>query len=204
MIRSHLSLLFLAALAVAGCDDGTAPAGQTRPDTDLNVLRHSAASPPLAATSVSFWAVRGDNREASLYYRPAPGETDSAEFLNFEVPNSALLARPDGQSVAEGDSVLITIRVLDPSRFIVEFEPSGLQFSPRSPARLKVRFAEADDDIDGDGDDDSDDEELKSNLAIWRQEAAGQPWTRLSSELRVDAEEIEARLVGFSNYAIAY
>jgi hypothetical protein len=48
------------------------------------------------------------------------------------------------------------------------------------------------------------DETLELDLAIWRQEADGDPFVRLSSLLSIDFEEIDAELSGFSRYALAY
>lgn len=204
MTRITWTLLVLTALALPACNgDGTGPAGVTRGDGEMNFLRASVVAPDVQG-AVSFYAVRGEGREALVYYRPAAGSGDSTEFLHFTMPARALVQRPDGTPIAMGDSLLITIRVVDPARFITEFEPAGLRFDPAAPARLEMHFAEADRDLDADGDEDALDVELTRSLAIWRQAAAGQPWTRLSSLLVESTKEVQADLYGFSNYAIAY
>ena len=103
------------------------------------------------------------------------------EYLRLRVDDEALLAYPDGTPFAEGDSVLITVRVVDPARLLFEFEPAGLTFSPRRPAELKIRYDKADDDLDEDGDVDLEDDDLELTLAIWRQESDGDPFVRLGS-----------------------
>jgi hypothetical protein len=104
----------------------------------------------------------------------------------------------------DGDSVLITVRVVDPDRLLFEFEPAGLTFSPERPAELKIHYNHADDDLDEDGDVDLEDEDLELTISVWRQENAGDPFERLFSLLLDDLEEIDAELEGFSRYALAY
>ncbi len=195
----------LAAVGVAcGTDAPSAPDPDVRPADQLQFLRPAADAPALASAEVRFYAKRGTDREVALWYRPRPGQSDSSEFVRFKVPGAALEARPDGSRFATGDSVLISVRVADPSRLILEFQPSGLRFAATAPARLKIRFAEASKDLDGDGREDEKDREAEQRLAIWRQEAAGLPWVRLTSKLEVETEQIEADLLGFSGYAIAF
>lgn len=197
--------LCAASLAAAcGSDGPTEAAPDVRPAEQLHFLRPAADAPPLASTEVRFYAKRGTDREVAIWYRPRPGQQDSSEFVRFKVPGAALDARPDGTRFVQGDSVLITLRVSDPSRLILEFQPSGLRFSAATPARLKIRFADASKDLDGDGDEDASDHAAEQQLAIWRQEAAGLPWVRLTSKLEVETEQIEADLLGFSGYAIAF
>jgi hypothetical protein len=116
----------------------------------------------------------------------------------------SLLSYPDGTPFAVDDSVLITVRVVDPAQLLFELEPTGLRFNPQEPAELKIHYDHADDDLDDDGDVDSEDDEIERTLAIWRQESPGDPFVRLGSLLIEDLEEIEAELEGFSRYALAY
>lgn len=195
------------ALALA-CSDSGGPDDDengTRPPADLTILRLRGDSPPLFNPETSFWAVRGEGREGRIFFEDdesvgQPGE----EYLELEVDAEALLAYPDGTPFAEADSVLITVRVVDPARLLFEFEPAGLTFSPERPAELKIHYSHADDDLDEDGDVDLDDEALELTIAIWRQEEPGDPFVRLGSLLFEDLEEIDAELEGFSRYALAY
>lgn len=211
MSRTRNVALGVLALILAGCGGGDgAPVDPSanapvRPESQLTFLRLQRGV-ALSSESVSFWAVRGKDREASLYFRPDPGKTDSVRFLRFKVADGSLLRRPDGRAFAFGDSILITIRVRDLSRVLAEFSPSGLVFNPLEPAELRMDFEKADDDYDGDGDTDAADELRVSNFAIWKQEFAGQPWVRLSSraEISADLREIEAQILSFTNHAVAY
>lgn len=191
-------------LAAAGCGESTSPEDESRPTEALNFLRPAPDAPPIANPVVSFYAKRGENREATIWYRPRPGEADSSEFVSFEVPGGALDRLPNGAAIAPGDSVLITIRVIDPARLIVDLQPTGLRFSQSTPAQLEISFAEAHDDLDGDGDLDGDDARARQSFYIWRQERAGDPWVRIGSITDFDFEEVEADLFGFSGYAIAF
>ncbi|HET9010438.1 MAG TPA: hypothetical protein VFN38_01425 [Gemmatimonadaceae bacterium] len=192
--------------ALSGCDSGgpTAADGDIRPADAMHFLRPAVTAPPLANPSVAFYAVRGEDREAFIYYRPAAGSADSSYFVRFKVPGASLERRPDGSLIPPGDSVLITINVSDPSRLIVDFQPSGLRFSASTPAELKLDFGEASHDIDGDGDEDAEDVARETQLSIWKQEAPGLPWVRLTSVVDFSAEEVEAKVIGFTGYAIAY
>jgi hypothetical protein len=193
------------ALMLACSDAGGPDDDGTKPPSDLTILRLRGDSPPLFNPEASFYAVRGENRETRIFFEDEgdPGEAGK-EYLRLRVDAEALLAYPDGTPFAGDDSVLITVRVVDPARLLFEFEPAGLTFSPSRPAELKIHYDEADDDLDEDGDIDLEDDALELTLAIWRQENDGDPFVRLGSLLLDDVEEIDAELEGFSRYALAY
>lgn len=203
-----LAVLLLTASA-ACADNATAPVtdpppGTSLPASQLTFVPVGRNTPTLVATTTSFWAKVGDNREVRLYYRPRAGRTDSTEYLRFRVKNRSLLRRPDGSSFGPNDSLLITLRVTDPVALVVEFSPAGLQFDPNEPAELKLSFKERGGDLNDDGRSDSSDDSVRTRLAIWKQESLGLPWVKLSTTLVVGNDEVEARLTGFTSYAIAY
>ena len=193
------------ALTLACSDSGGPGDDDVRPPSELTILRLSGESPPLFNPVASFWAVRGETRQVEISFEDdeRPGEPGE-EYLELEVDAEALLAYPDGTPFLEDDSVLITVRVVDPARLLFEFGPAGLTFSPSRPAELKIHYNHADDDLDEDGDVDLDDAELELTIAVWRQENDGDPFERLGSLLIDDLEEIDAELEGFSRYALAY
>lgn len=193
--------LTLACSESGGPDDDD----NVRPPADLTILRLSQDSPPLFNPVASFYAVRGEDRELEISFvdDENPGQPGE-EYLELKVDAEALLAYPDGTFFVDQDSVLITVRVVDPDRLLFEFEPAGLTFSPERPAELKIHYNHADDDLDEDGDVDLEDEDLELTISVWRQENAGDPFERLFSLLLDDLEEIDAELEGFSRYALAY
>jgi hypothetical protein len=188
--------LLLATLAY-GCD--RAPTGV--PGDRLAFIRVADGAPALEAQEVSFWAVKGENREVEIRYQPLPGETEGERCLRFRVRDDALLRDADGRRFLEGDSVLITIRVVDYRHFHFEFQPAGLRFDPEEPAELRVAYQFADPDFNGDGVVDGRDEDF--DFGFWRQERTGLPWRRIGSVRVHDLEEVRADLDGFTRYALA-
>jgi hypothetical protein len=205
-MRSRLSPSIIGALLAGGfalaCSDSSGPDG-TKPPSELTVLRLAPTSPPLFNPEVSFWAVRGQDRETRIFFQNAEGGAGE-EYLRLRVDAPTLLSYPDGTPFALDDSVQITVRVVDPTQLLFELEPSGLRFNPADPAELKIHYDQADDDLDEDGDVDVEDENLERTLSIWRQESPGDPFVRLGSLVVEDLEEVEAELEGFSRYALAY
>lgn len=171
-------------------------------DDDPCFLRPADDAPPLADTVVSFYAVRGQQRVGRIVYRARPGASDSTELVRLTVPANARLRRPDGTLVATGDSVLITMTVVDATRGVVYFAPAGLSFGPTQTAALRFSFAETDDDVNDDGAVDATDAALQATFAVWRQADAASPWTALASTR--SGETVTAQIPGFTNYALAY
>jgi hypothetical protein len=202
---SHLSIWFAAALlaGTSACSDSAGPVDTTRPPDQLNFVRLSPTSPPLFQAEDSFYAVQGQDREVRLSFQGLTGG-EGEEFLRLRVRPGSLLARPDGSPILPGDSVLITVRVADPVNLIFEMEPSGLTFSAAEPAELKIHYDQADHDFNEDGTVNAVDVSIKSELAIWRQEASTDPFVRLGSVNVEGTEEINADILGFTRYAIAY
>ena len=194
--------LLTVALAVPACSDGTGP--EIRQTAELTFLRFAADAPELAQTSVGFWAVKGQDRRGRLYFVTPPGSPDTAEFMTFRVRAQSLDRRPDGTRFATGDSLFITITLLDPVTLAVNMQPAGLRFNPDEPAELKFDYDQSDDDYDDDGDVDADDSRAETRIAIWRQELPGQPWRRLSSKVEISLDEVDADITSFTSYALAF
>lgn len=191
---SRLAGLVLLAL-LGACDD---PAGaRVVSGSELTFIRQDPAGPALAATEVSFWAVRGENREVRIAY------VNGYDCLRFKVPGDALLAYPDGRRFRDGDSVRITIRQAVAGTFNFDFQPAGLRFASDDAAELRISYAYRDRDTDGDGDVDDADRLEFEDAAIWKQEVEGAPWTRIGTARLHDAEEMRAEIEGFTKYAMA-
>jgi hypothetical protein len=189
------------ALVAAACSSD--PTG-TKATADLTVLRVAGSAPSLANAADSFWAVKGEDREITIWFHAAPGASDSSALLHLRVSNQSLFRRPDGTLIADGDSVLIHVTVPDPTKLVVAFEPAGLLFSTTDPARLEFEFVEADSDLNDDGSVDGTDDALRSQLHLWRQEQPADPWAQLSTVLDLTEESARAEIFGFTNYALAF
>lgn len=204
MRRTDLPIaLLLALLGLSGCSDSTSPGDNTRNPAELNVVRLSETSPALFNAVDSFYARKGQDREVRIYFQDEVGGSGE-EFLRLVVAAPSLLAGPDGTPFQTGDSVLIHVRVVDPTRILFEMEPAGLTFDPARPAELKIHYAHADDDFNEDGSVDGSDEQIEQQLAIWKQETLADPFVRLGSVNERTFEEIDADILGFTRYAIAY
>ena len=192
-------LLFVTVLvALAACGDS--PNEPRRGTEDLNFLRLAENAPELAVTAVTFTHVQGVDSEERIYF---VGQPSDDEFLRFRIDDDTRVRRPNGSLLLPGESIDITIRIVDMDRLIFEFEPSGLRFEGR-PAELKLDFEAADDDLDDDGDIDDEDLAARRALSWWRQEAPGLPWFRMASFVFDEIDEIEADVFGFTNYVVAY
>lgn len=196
-IRPVVPPLLMAALLLSACRDLTAPLTQdTVDESELTFVRVDPAAPPLIAHEVSFWAVQGEEREVQIAYESS--YYGNGKCLLFRVPADAVML-----GVAPGDSVRITVRILDASEFRFEFEPGGLQFDPAHPAELEIRYRWADADYDADGDVDPRDLLLSETFGLWKKLGSSTAWERVTAERRRDRFEIHAPVVGFTQYALA-
>ncbi len=203
-VNHWIGMALLAALTGCGGSDLTDPVpGEQRPEAALTILRLAANAPPLFNAEISFWAKRGQNARGELYFKKADGSRGD-RYIRLDLSDRTLLAYPDGRLFADGDSVLITIRVTDPQKILVEFQPSGLRFSPEDPAQLQMRYDHGNGDFNGDGHQDGTDQQIEQILSIWRQESPVEPFIRLATIRIRELKELDASLLGFSRLAIAY
>ena len=161
-------------------------------------------APSMANPVITFWAVKGINKEVRMFYHARPGHTDSTTFMWFRIRETSLQSLPDGSSIALGDSVQITVTLVDPVSLKLDFQPSGLRFSPHDSAEIKLSYKETLHDLNGDGVVDHLDADILRRLAVWRQEVATDPWHPLPSILLSGSFEIDAKIGGFTGYAAAY
>ena len=196
-LLTRIAVIAVAALAACG-GDSTGPQPITKQTTDLHFLRLSATAPQLQSTVVSFYAVKGQDREVRVRFK------NGEDFLRFRVFANSLLQRPDSSAIANGDSVLITITITDPTKLQADFQPAGLKFSSSNPARLQFEFGEADKDLNGDGVVNAVDASLIPQISTWRQEVAGGDWLKVGSVVEIEINEVQADILGFSGYALAY
>jgi hypothetical protein len=200
-------LRWLVLAALVGCTDaGTTspPPVTTTPNSQLHIVAQGGTAPALLSDTVSFYAVAGQGRQVKMYYQgAAPGDTGET-LLEFEVPGDGLLKRPDGTAFLPGDSIRITISVATPGRFQFAFSPSGLQFNPASPARLRIRYLDCDQDLNNDGVVDSTDESIRSMLDVWHRETGDTLWSKLGGVNLDQESEIDVNVFSFTEYALAW
>jgi hypothetical protein len=203
-MRLSRSLLpVLASFAWSACGSSGTTEPEPRPPADLNIIQLPANHPPFESRTVSFWARKNQTREGAIYFLNTEGQRGEA-FARLKIDSGSLLARPDGTPFGTSDSVLITMTVVEPSQILVELQPSGLTFVAGKPAELKLDYGATEGDLNEDGKVDGKDNEIQQQMAIWRQEKLGDPFVQIGSVKAEDLREIEAKLVSFSRYAIAY
>ena len=196
------------AVAVASCSDVVAPTvdppGTVKPPAELVILRLPANAPPLFNDSVAFYAKVDRDDEGIIYFK-SPSGARGEKFARLRVRKRSLLARPDGTPFGANDSILIVMKVSDPKQLLVEMRPAGLKFSADDPAELKIEYEATGGDLDHDGDSgDGDDEKIEQKIAVWRQETLADPFVKIGTIKTEGLRELEAKLTGFSRYAIAY
>ena len=128
LVRTSLVLLTL--IPMAGCSELFGPDDRLVEDGELTIIPVASDAPPLNATEVSFWAVKGEHREVQIQYRYPDGSL--GKCLRFVVPSNALLRHPNRQLVAAGDSVEITVKVVDPDGTILA-QTGGRPGEPVAP-----------------------------------------------------------------------
>lgn len=161
----------------------------------LHFLMPASNAPALATDTVRFYAVVGQDRSASIWYHAASGQTDSTQWVNFDVPSGALVSDQNGNPLAAGDSLQITMYLADSANMVVGFQPSGLVFSSSNMPTLVQSYHWANPltlPL------------LQSLLGMYNQETPGGLWFPISSTVQIPAQTVTGKVPGFSVYASAY
>jgi hypothetical protein len=202
---------FLMVMGAWACSDSSNQSPiEVRDPSEVEVIALDASAPPLTTDSVSFYAVQGQDRSVEMYFDSAGVQTD--RLLRFEVDKDALRQLPNGQRIRGGDSVLITIRIKNPGTLQFDFSPSGLVFDDEDPAELTIGYnralvavTAASGLLSGSGSGSGrDGERSESDLSIWLQEDDSSPFFRVPTKVDLQGKELEAKIPGFSKYAVAY
>lgn len=191
-------------LAGAGACSTTSAPTTPPPRAAVNFVFQDTTYKPLLATQASFYAKVGQDRVVRLVYQGTLPTDSGAELLRFEVPSDGLLRKPDGTSFGPNDSILITVTVVDPKRFLFDFQPAGLKFNPYDPAQLKIEYVYADHDYDGNGVIDSTDARIATQLGLWRRDPPDTLWAAQGAVRFDDLEEFDANVLSFCAYAVAW
>jgi hypothetical protein len=219
------SILLALALLAAGCADERHPmALQQPPRPTLQVLRWAGSTAPrftatlpenrnadgglhpsladglsLDHNTVSFWAVRGEQRSVQINYLSSTGDT-SAPFLQLAITDP--VSAPGRGDLAIGDSVLITVSI-DPTAIKISLEPTGLQFG--DPARLQISYGGAAGDMNGDGVVDGADATIETQLlGLWYREDAGSAWTQVPASQSLGDKSFITALRHFCDYEVSF
>jgi hypothetical protein len=207
-VRRALIPLTLALLGA--CTDQVGPSSaapalnaQRVPQSSIPILQQSATAPALATYRVAFWAYVGQSSLVTVRYQPSPGQLVGDPFLRFEIPRNGLVAGASGVPLGRGDSVAM-ILTIDPATFSVDFQPSGVMFSPNAPARLALWYGNANLDLNGNGVLDGNDRTLMGQLAIWYQLSPSASWFKQLSRNDPTQTLVGTELYHFSEYAVSW
>lgn len=180
---------------LASCGDPSGPGRREVPTGELFFIREASNAPALENPDTTFTVTKGEDTEVEMRY--ANGD----DLLEFRIDDDALLTRPDGSAIREGESVQITIRRVHPTRYEFEFLPAGLRFDPDEQPELRIYYRFADPDFNGDGTVDGRDNSVR--FGIWRSEAGTSTWGELTTIRDNDLERLRADVRGFTRFAIA-
>ena len=197
------ALLAASFLSVAACQDAQAPevvsqAPRRSVQSAPTVLTFESGRPPLANGGVtSMWVRSGHPADLRLTF------VNGDEMAHLRLNPHSLLRYPDGRTFSMGDSVLITMQLAGDS-MLVDFQPSGLAFDSRHPAKLTLSYQDVGDDLDQNGEHDNDDDQIENRLGIWHQPTLGAPLNPEPTVHDKGHKALVADITGFSRYAIAY
>jgi len=210
--RRALISIAIALLAV-GCSDERHPTSVS-PSPTPHVLRWAGSAPTrfncglqpslsdglsLDHNTVTFWAVRGEQRSVQINYLSSTGDT-SFPFLQLAINDPIYV--PGRGDLMPGDSVLITVTV-DPTDIKVSLEPTGLQFG--DPAHLQLSYGGADGDMNGDGVVDQTDGQIETHLlGLWYREGADSAWTEVPASQSVGDKSFSSALRHFCDYEVSF
>lgn len=207
MTRRILQRIGLALIAgVAACGDFGVPLPDDPGLTDgLPSIAGTRVPVALADTTpyletyeAAFWAVQGRRSTFRVNYvalerEHAEESGERQKHLVLTIPRSTQIIRPDGSSLAEGDSIQITVTI-DGARLAVEFGPDGTRFAGPEPLHLALWLVYADL-TQGSGPED---------LHIWYRPPDGATWEPQPTRVIAGGQAVLGELRHFSNYAVAY
>jgi len=199
-MRRLWSIAVLATLTLTACDIFGPDDDDDRDPDDLTFVRFAAGS-PAAVTQASIWAVHGQSRTLVIRYAGQPAA--EPPLLEFRVGALSLLRRPNGALFLPGDSVQITVNVDAQGRFLFDFQPAGLVFSPALPAQLRINYERANQDFNGDGVINQADATVESRLRIWRQDTPQLPFVELPAIRLPGLDLFEGSVTHFTGFALA-
>lgn len=192
-------LVALVASALAACVSGdpslTAPV-DARLSNGTDDLTFLTAAPGTAPQStVTFWAKQGADRVGEIVALGGTSGGNGDRLVRLRIRKDAQIVLPNGTPLAQGDSVQISMQIIDPVTLSTQFEPSGLRFNGKKVAQLTMWYGRTNA---------STMPSLEKRLSIFMQESALDPWQKVSSSIATELDEVQAYIGGFTNYVIAY
>jgi hypothetical protein len=94
-----------------------------RTEGELTFLRLPAGGPVPETVDTSFYAIKGEQRDLTIYFRN-PGGGRGAEYISLSM--NPMLGSVNGVRLEVGDSVLITVRIPDPYQVRLDVLPHDL------------------------------------------------------------------------------
>ena len=147
--------------------------------------------------TVSFWAIKGEQRSVQL-------TLDGTPVVTLDLPALALRTRSDGSPIAYGDSVYMTMK-LDATDLKTRLLPDGLRFSSWHQPDLTMSYDVANADFNADGVVNKNDTYIEQNLlGIWSQSTEQQSWTPVMTEQSFGFSSLSGPLSETSGYAVSW
>jgi hypothetical protein len=193
MLRSARILGAALLVLAASCGQESRLTGPPVPEAELNrsdgpvrLLQRDGQAPPFGRQLVQLRAVAGAEGEVVARF------VDGTPVATFRVSAATLENAWLGEvPVQNGDTVVISMRLLDGIRYIVEMQPAGLVFNPEAPAELVFHYRNAARVRGGD-------------LAVWKQEHAGAPWQFVGGTDDPATRTFRAAVDGFTRFAMSH
>jgi hypothetical protein len=192
----RLALPALLLTMAAGCAENHPAAPAASPDdawlsrnaTDrsLNFVHRAPGTAPFHRQTATLEVRPGEAASATLYF------LDGSPFAQLSLPLDALHgAHINGRPVGPEETVEITLRRADASRYLVELQPAGLEFNPQAPANLVFFYDNAVVPADG-------------QVGVSKQDRRGQAWQATEHEDNRGTRQLRARVRDFTIYAMAH
>jgi hypothetical protein len=153
----------------------------------LRFVHRDGQAPPFARETLELRAVAGSSGEVVARF------VDGSPVATFRLLSGSLEgARLGDRLIQSGDSVVITMRLVDGARYMVDLQPSGIVFNPESPAELVFHYRHASQAA------------RNGKLAVWKQEREGSPWQHLGGSNDPESRSFHVEVDGFTRFAMSH
>ena len=187
-MRHTLCATLLAGLAACAEPAGS-PTAPVDPALDLGIrslqfVHRAPEAPPFKDGVATLEARAGSGGQAVLTF------ADGTPFARLTLaPGSLDGATLDGRPLGPGETVSISLRRPDASRYLVDLQPSGLVFNPGAPAVLEFFYAYA--------------SMPAAPVGVFKQHRNGEQWFRTESGDDTGLRVMRSRVDDFTIYAMS-